>query len=220
MRLDAHITGNDEVQRLVASEREKRALLAVSPMARKAIKLEVLPQIEESVLSVESAESLCADTKRAIEAAFSYKNPLYTRLISHKGIEQSDSQYLRDLLLVMDEWLRNTRASLERGSKKERPEAGESDKQEVEVTVKVEAKPEPEPEVQLATEPELRLEFEPDASPDTGQVELGSEPELRFDLEPEGDDAPWDDIVVQPADEGPRFDLDTEDIFDLLDMGL
>lgn len=134
MRLEQLIEGNDEVQQHVASEREKQGLTAVSPMARLAIEKEILPQIEESVISEESAEDMCASTKRSIEAAFSYKNEIYTRLISYKGIDQSDQQFLSDLLIVMDEWLRSTKATIEtEGEGEEEPE-----KQEVEVTVKVE----------------------------------------------------------------------------------
>jgi hypothetical protein len=173
MRLEQLITGNDEVQQHVASEREKQALVAVSPMARRAIKLEILPQIEESVISVEAAEELCADTKRAIEAAFSYKNPLYTRLVSHKGIEQGDSQYLADLLLVMDEWLRNTKARLEDDKKEdESDEKAESEKQEVEVTVKVEHEA-PEGELQIKDHDSgPKIEIDPAALFELGDVRL------------------------------------------------
>jgi hypothetical protein len=168
MRLEQLITGNDEVQQHVASERAKQALVAVSPMARKAIKLEILPQIEESVLSVETAEELCADTKRAIEAAFSYKNQLYTRLVSHKGIEQGDGQYLADLLLVMDEWLRNTKASLDEDKKED---DAVSEKQEVEVTVKVEQ--ESDGELQLKdTDAGLKIEIDPAALFELGDVRM------------------------------------------------
>ena len=143
MRLEQLITGNDEVQQHIASEREKQGLVAVSPKARQAIKLEVLPQIEESVISVEAAEGLCEETKQAIEAAFSFKNQLYTRLVSHKGIEQGDGQYLADLLIVMDEWLRNTKANLKGDEEEDREKVEskgnpDSDKKEVEITVKVE----------------------------------------------------------------------------------
>jgi hypothetical protein len=173
MRLKQLITGNDEVQQHVASHREKQALVAVSPMARKAIKLEILPQIEESVLSVDIAEEMCVETKRAIEAAFSYKNQLYTRLVSHKGIEQGDSQYLADLLLVMDEWLRNMKASLEDGKKEDDVEAkSDSEKQEVEVTVKVEQE-DTEGDLQIKdTEAGPKIEIDPAALFELGDVRL------------------------------------------------
>lgn len=144
MRLGPLIEGNDAVQQHVAAEREKQALTAVSPMARRAIQQEILPQIEESVISADSAEELCNSTKRSIEAAFSYKNEIYTRLIQYKTIDQSDQQFLSDLLIVMDEWLRSTRAKIDAGDAVE-DEGGDDKggKQEVEVTVKVEAEPEP-----------------------------------------------------------------------------
>jgi hypothetical protein len=142
MRLDQFIQGNDVVQQHVAAERGKQALTAVSPMARRAIGLEIIPQIEESVTSVEVAEELCESTKRSIEAAFSYKNEIYTRLISYKSIDQSDQQYLEDCLIVMDEWLRSTKSSLHGGEKEESPSA---EKQQVEVTIKVESQPSEEP---------------------------------------------------------------------------
>jgi len=137
VRLEQLIDGNDEVQQHVAAERRKQGLTAVSPMARRAIEKEILPQIEESVISAESAEDLCASTKRSIEAAFSYKNEIYTRLVSYKGIDQSDQQFLADLVIVMDEWLRGVKAALERKEEEEEVEE-EPEKREVEVTVKVE----------------------------------------------------------------------------------
>ena len=142
MRLEQLIEGNDSVQQHVASERQKNALVAVSPMARRAIKQEILPQIEESVLSVDSVDDLGNSTKRSIEAAFSYKNEIYTRLINYKGIDQSDDQFLEDLLVVMDEWMRNTKALLQAGDDDEEG-APAAEKQQVEVTVKVETDPEP-----------------------------------------------------------------------------
>lgn len=148
MRLDQLIQGNDAVQQHVAAERRKEGLTAVSPMARRAIQQEILPQIEESVISVESAEDLCESTKRSIEAAFSYKNEIYTRLVSYKGIDQSDQQFLDDLLVVMDEWLRSTKAGL-RDDEDEDDDKDDKDavpeKQEVEVKVKVEAEEPEEP---------------------------------------------------------------------------
>lgn len=142
MRLGPLIEGNDAVQQHVAAEREKQALTAVSPMARRAIQQEILPQIEESVISADSAEELCSSTKRSIEAAFSYKNEIYTRLIQYKTIDQSDQQFLSDLLIVMDEWLRSMKARLEAGDAEDSGD-GDNKKQEVEVTVKVESDPEP-----------------------------------------------------------------------------
>jgi hypothetical protein len=142
MRLDQLIQGNDVMQRHVATERGKQALTAVSPMARRAIQQEIIPQIEESVISVETAEGLCESTKRSIEAAFSYKNEIYTRLISYKSIDQSDQQYLEDCLIVMDEWLRATKATLQTDEEETVQETDSAtkktpDKQQVEVTVKV-----------------------------------------------------------------------------------
>lgn len=138
MRLDPLIEGDDSVQRHVASEREKQALLAVSPMARRAIQREILPQIEESVISEDSVDDLGDSTKRSIEAAFSFKNELYTRLIQYKGIDQSDDQFLEDLLLVMDEWVRGAKARF----KEEADAASEAEetkeKREVEIKVKIE----------------------------------------------------------------------------------
>jgi hypothetical protein len=141
VRLDQLLEGNDSVQQHVASEREKQALIAVSPMARRAIKQEILPQIEESVISVDSVEEMGNSTKRSIEAAFSYKNEVYTRLISYKGIDQSDPQFLDDLLVVMDEWMRNTKAALEADDDSKDDEKGAPEPQQVEVKVKVEGEP-------------------------------------------------------------------------------
>ena len=143
MRLGPFIEGNDAVQQHVAAEREKQALTAVSPLARRAIKEEILPQIEESVISIDSAEELCSSTKRSIEAAFSYKNEIYTRLIQYKTIDQSDQQFLADLLIVMDEWLRGMKARMEVGDDDASEATADTGKQEIEITVKVESEPEP-----------------------------------------------------------------------------
>lgn len=181
MHLEQLIRGDDSVQQHVASERQKQGLVAVSSMARRAIKQEILPQIEESVISADSAEELCQETKRAIEAAFSYKNDIYTRLIQYKSIDQSDTQFLEDLLLCMDEWLRQTKATIESKSSQKSPESG---KQEVEVTVKLDSdgvKPEenPEPETQEVklknvtlrnTEDGPKLEPDPNELFDLGNV--------------------------------------------------
>ena len=171
MRLEQFIQGDDSVQQHVASEREKMALLAVSPMARKAIKAEILPQIEESVLSVEGAEELCEETKRAIEAAFSFKNEIYTRLIQYKTIDQSDEQFCDDLLVVMDEWLRGTKATLR--DTDDKTDAVPA-KQEVEVTVKVEHVPTTESDeiVLQDTEKGPKVEIDPAALFDLGDVRL------------------------------------------------
>lgn len=174
MRVDQLIQGNDEVQQHVASEREKQALEAVSPMARKAIRQEILPQIEESVISAESAEDLCNSTKRSIEAAFSFKNELYTRLIQYKSIDQSDAQFLEDLLLVMDEWLRGTKAHLQEDEKEEaKTETDEKAKEpeKVEVTVKVET--ENSDEIKLKnTDDGPKIEIDPTELFDLGDVRV------------------------------------------------
>lgn len=98
---------------------QKTTLTAIAPAARSAIKQEIIPQIEEGVFSVELADDLAANTKRAIESAFSYKNELYSRLISHKGIDQSDQQFLQDLLLVLDEWARMIKKTLTKTHREE-----------------------------------------------------------------------------------------------------
>jgi hypothetical protein len=137
VQLGPLIEGNDSVQQHVASEREKQALVAVSPMARRAIQQEIIPQLDESVLSADGVDELGSSAKRSIEAAFSYKNELYTRLIQYKTIDQSDTQFLDDLLIVMDEWVRNTKAVLEAGDDKA-DAAPAAETQQVEVKVKVE----------------------------------------------------------------------------------
>jgi hypothetical protein len=110
LRLDEIIAGNDVVQRHLAQERQ--ALLAISPMARSAIEREILPQIESGVTGPAAVDSLRDSTKAEIERAFRAKDPVYTRLISYKSIDQSDTQYLSDLLTVMDEWATKTRDTL------------------------------------------------------------------------------------------------------------
>jgi hypothetical protein len=129
------IEGNDSVLKHLASEREKEALLIVSPMARLAIKKEVLPQLEESVNAVGDVDALTKQTKEAIKSAFLAKSPAYTSLVSYKSIDQSDTQYLEDLLHVMDEWSRKTTERLEKDSEKDE----ETKPQEVTVKVEVES---------------------------------------------------------------------------------
>lgn len=220
MRIDQLITGNDDVQRHVASDREKQALITVSPMARRAIKLEVLPQIEESVFSVDSAEEMCADTKRAIEAAFSYKNPLYTRLVSYKGIEQSDNQYLADLMVVMDEWLRATKAGLEEGAeekddededetKAEAAPAGASKDQEVnvDVNVNVNGQEQNEEDDESTASDEELVEFADQGAPAPSNVLKTVEAE--------------DPLQLKDTDDGPEIDLDDPmSLFGLEDVRL
>lgn len=133
MRLGQLISGNDAVQQHVASEREKQALMAVSPMARKAIEREILPQIEDGVTSASAAKGLAESTKAQIEYSFKHKDEVYTRLIGYKSIDQSDTQYLRDLLVVMDEWAEKTESHL---SETKVPAGGG------EITVKVEVESE------------------------------------------------------------------------------
>jgi len=115
MRLEQFIQGGDSVQQHVASEREKTALLAVSPLARKAIEQEVLPQLDAAVTSVGVIDDLGKTTKEGIEAAFKGKTEIYTRLIQYKSIDQSDEQFLDDLLHVMDEWVTKSKNLLDDG---------------------------------------------------------------------------------------------------------
>ena len=116
MRLEHFISGNDQLQRHLAAERAKEALIVVSPFARDAVEKEILPQLEESVTSVSACEELGASTKSAIADAFKSKTPAYTRLITYKSIDQSDGQFLEDLLRVMDEWETKTKGTLRNDS--------------------------------------------------------------------------------------------------------
>jgi len=139
MRLEQFIQGDDSVQQHVASEREKAALLAVSPMARKAIEMEVLPQLNEAVTSVDAIDELAKTTKEEIEAAFKGKTEIYTRLIGYKSIDQSDDQFLDDLLHVMDEWATKGKNLLEDGPPAQPGEVKVKIEVESEVNVKTEA---------------------------------------------------------------------------------
>jgi len=112
MRLEQFIQGDDSVQQHIASERAA-LLVAVSPMARKAIEKEILPQIEEMVTSVEVVGELCEEIKKDIQTAFKGKTEIYTRLIQYKSIDQSDDQFLDDLIHVMDEWATKTKNVLQ-----------------------------------------------------------------------------------------------------------
>jgi hypothetical protein len=102
MRLDDLLKGNDEVQRHLAAERA--AGLVVSPLAREAIEREVLPQLEAGVSSTKDIDDLLRFAKNSVTNAFKTKTTSYSRLVSYKSIDQSDSQFLDDLLQVLDEW--------------------------------------------------------------------------------------------------------------------
>jgi hypothetical protein len=112
VRLGPLITGNDSLQRLVTADREKQSLLVVSPMARRAIEREVLPQLEHSLTSASAIDELRDSTKSEIQAGFKSKDQIYTRLSGYKSIDQSDSQFLDDLLQVLDEWAESMKRSL------------------------------------------------------------------------------------------------------------
>lgn len=138
MHLDDLIRGNDTVQRHLAQEREKAALLVVSPYARETVEREILPQIEENVSDPSMVDDLRDSTKASIEQAFRAKNQVYTRLVSYKSIDQGDQQYLHDLLAVLDEWARKTRGTLESGDGDESEPVKLKIEVESEVDVKVE----------------------------------------------------------------------------------
>lgn len=114
MRLDEMLKGNDVVQRHLAAERSAAGIV-VSPMARKAIEEEVLPQLEAAVSDADAVDDLVKSAKDDIDEAFKGKTPTYTRLVSYKSIDQSDSQYLEDLLRVLDEWGQEIKTSLSDG---------------------------------------------------------------------------------------------------------
>jgi hypothetical protein len=114
MRLDAMLKGNDVVQRHLAAERSAAGII-VSPMARKAIEEEVLPQLEAGLVDATAVDGIVNSAKSDVEQAFKDKTTTYTRLVSYKSIDQSDSQYLEDLLRVLDEWAARTKTTLTDG---------------------------------------------------------------------------------------------------------
>ena len=120
MRLGQFITGNNVLQRHVASERQ--ALLVVSVMARKAIEQEVLPQIEPGLTSIADVEGVLASTKQSLLSSFKMKDQTYTRLTGYKSIDQSDTQFLDDLLHVLDEWATQTKSTLAEGDSSKQDE--------------------------------------------------------------------------------------------------
>lgn len=114
MHLEAFLKGNDTVLRHFSAERVAAGLV-VSPMARRAIEQEVLPQLDASVTSVAAVSDLLSSAKAEIEDAFKGKTTTYTRLVSYKSIDQSDTQFLEDLLRVLDEWAVRTKSTLADG---------------------------------------------------------------------------------------------------------
>jgi hypothetical protein len=126
---------------MVANEREKAALQLVSPYARTAIRKEILPQIEESIGTKADVKEAHDHVVKEIEEAFRLKNPTYTGLIKYKSIDQSDDQFLADLVTVMDEWQRKTEETLSSGGSSD-SEQEVKVKLEVESAIDVKVKPE------------------------------------------------------------------------------
>lgn len=135
MRLGQFITGNDVLQRHVATERQ--ALLVVSLMARKAIEEEVLPQIEPGLTSVADVDAVLASTKQSLVSSFKMKDQTYTRLSGYKSIDQSDTQFLDDLQHVLDEWAVQTKGALAGGEPAKQDEIKVKIHVDSEVAVKV-----------------------------------------------------------------------------------
>jgi len=102
-----------------------------------------------------------------IESAFKNKNQVYTRLIRYKSIDQSDSQFEKDLIAAMGEWQRSTTETLASGEK-----PGEEPKQEVTVKVEIDGAD----KVQTTSETEVELR-----DTDTTE-EIKVVPESPFDL--------------------------------------
>jgi hypothetical protein len=133
MDLKSLIEGNSTVQVFVASERSKQALHLVSPEAREAVAQEIAPQIEELITSEATLDALEFDLLNQIQDGFKTKNPTYTRLLRYKSIDQSDLQFMDDLMKAFKEWSRQVRVLLSEGKTPQ-----EDKTQEVKVKVKVE----------------------------------------------------------------------------------
>lgn len=130
MDLKSLIEGNNSVQVFVASERDKQALHLIAPESREAIEQTVVPQIEELITSVEVLDALESDLVLQIQEAFKLKNTMYTSLCRYKSIDQSDSQFMEDLIQAFAEWSSQTRESL-KTKPPEESEAGVSVVQEL-----------------------------------------------------------------------------------------
>jgi len=72
--------------------------------ARKALQDEIFPQLEDGVTDLSSIDPLRDEAKETISQGFRAKNEVYTRLIMYKSIDQSDIQYLSDLIEAIDYW--------------------------------------------------------------------------------------------------------------------
>jgi len=159
---------HDQLQRLVANGRAKQAEIhLIAPQAREAIHAEIIPQIEEAVTSMETLNAVTDLMVVEIESAFKNKNQVYTRLIRYKSIDQSDSQFEKDLIAAMGEWQRSTTETLASGEK-----PGEEPKQEVTVKVEIDGAD----KVQTTSETEVELR-----DTDTTE-EIKVVPESPFDL--------------------------------------
>jgi hypothetical protein len=136
MHLDEMLRGNDVVRRHLAAERSAGGIV-VSPMARRAISEEVLPQLEAGLVDVSAVDDIVRSAKTDIEEAFRGKTTTYTRLVSYKSIDQSDTQFLEDLLRVLDEWAAEMKTTLEDGDEAKSDEIKVKIHVDSEVAVKV-----------------------------------------------------------------------------------
>jgi hypothetical protein len=176
MRLDQIIGTNsdeggqhDQLQRLVAEGRAKQAEMhLIAPQAREAINTEIIPQVEETVTNMETLNAVTDSLVVEIETAFKNKNQVYTRLVRYKSIDQSDSQYAKDLVAVMGEWQRSTAKTLADGDKP----GDETTKQEVTIKVEIDGAD----KVQTTSETEVGLRD----TDTTEDIEVA--PESPFDL--------------------------------------
>jgi len=158
---------HDQLQRLVAEGRAKQAEIhLIAPQARNAIRAEIIPQIEEAVTSMETLNAVTDTMVVEIESAFKNKNQVYTRLIRYKSIDQSDSQFEKDLIAAMGEWQHSTAQTLADGNK-----PGEN-KQEVTLKVEIENVPSP-AEVELRdTDTTETIEVAPESPFDLVDIRL------------------------------------------------
>ena len=82
----------------------RKAFQLVSPMARRAIQEEILPQIESMVSDENTLNELYDESRQMLVSGFKSKSEIYTRMIQYKSIDQSDEQFERDLLACLSQW--------------------------------------------------------------------------------------------------------------------
>lgn len=90
----------------------KATLSIISPNARKAVKNEIVPMLEEHITDAGMVSVMEEQALNLVTVAVTQKNESYTRLIRYKSIDQSDTQFFDDVKKSISEWANKISSSL------------------------------------------------------------------------------------------------------------